>query len=248
LKKVFALSGLVFLLAAIASATPPPQANAKFPSLDEQLKSAHAKPGSALDKLIRANQDFSRLKPRDAADWIVPPWLKVYWQKGHPEVNYDNDLDPTGGYPLVLKEIYEWMVSHQDLKPGNADATLGPARTFGDRDEATDDHTLGGKLRFAALAATVGTNVRTSGAQTTARSESDIRINFWNPNKIIAASNDISASGRQGVYYSADGGTTWGQTSLPLVTGDAFHSDPTVEWTSDGTGRSPWASTLSSVS
>ena len=39
-----------------------------------------------------------------------------------------------------------------------------------------------------ALAATAGTNVRTSGAQTVSRSESDIRINYWDPTKIIAAS------------------------------------------------------------
>src|SRR5436305_8712201 len=99
-------------------ATPPTQANAKLPTLDEQLKKAHVKNGSALEKLIRDNQDFSKLKNKDAADTIVPPWLKVYWRKGHPEANYDNDNDPSGGYPLVLKEVLEWMMSHQDLKSG----------------------------------------------------------------------------------------------------------------------------------
>ena len=34
---------------------------------------------------------------------------------------------------------------------------------------------------------------------------------------------------------------SWSQTTLPLATGDAFHSDPTVEWTSDGTA---WSTTL----
>lgn len=242
MKKVSALLGLVFLLTAVAAtATPPPQANKKFPTLDEQLKKAHAKPGSALEKLIKDNQDFSKLKPRDTDDSVVAPWLKVYWQKGHPEVNYDTD-DPTGGYPLVLKEIYEWMVTHQDLKPGNPEATMAPGTTFGDHD-ADEEGALPARklLRAGANGATAGTNVRTSGAQSNPRSESDIRINFWNPSKIIAASNNISGSGTQGVYYSSDGGVTWGQTNLPLASGDAFHSDPTVEWTSDGTA---WSSTM----
>ena len=244
MKKIFALTGFVFLFAAIASAALPPQANPpKFPSLPDQLKAAHAKPGSTLEKLIKDNQDFTRLKPRDAADQIVPPWLKVYWQKGHPEVNYDTD-DPTGGYPFVLKEIYEWLMSHQDLKPGNAEATMAPGTSFGDHDADEEDGggRLGAKLlRAGALGATPGTNVRTSGAQTNPRSESDIRINYWNPSKIISASNNISGSGTQGVYYSSDGGVTWGQTNLPLASGDAFHSDPTVDWTSDGTA---WSSTM----
>jgi hypothetical protein len=227
------------LFAAVVSAALPPQANPpKFPSLADQLKSAHAKPGSALEKLIRDNQDFSRLKARDAADTVVPPWLKVYWQKGHPEVNYDTD-DPTGGYPLVLKEILEWMIAHEDLKPGNPEATMTPGTSFGDHDE--DERPTIKSLRASANAATAGTNVRTSGAQTNPRSESDIRINFWNPSKIISASNNISGSGTQGVYYSSDGGVTWGQTNLPLASGDAFHSDPTVDWTSDGTA---WSSTM----
>jgi hypothetical protein len=240
-KKTSTLLTVVCLFAAmIASATPPPQANAKFPSLEDQIKKAHAKPGSALEKLIKDNQDFSKLKNRDAADEIVPPWLKVYWRKGHPEANYDNDNDPTGGYPLVLKEVLEWLMTHQDLKPGNAEATMAPGTTFGDHDEDGDRPSAKG-LHAASLAATAGTNVRTSGAQSNPRSESDIRINYWNPSKIIAASNNISGSGTQGVYYSADGGVTWGQTNLPLASGDSFHSDPTVDWTSDGTA---WSSTM----
>jgi hypothetical protein len=248
-KKISLALNVVFLfLAAVAFAqgppiTPPGQAK-KFPSLDEQLKKAHANPGSELDKLIRQNQDFGKLKDKDADDPIVPPWLKVYWRKGHPEANYDNDNDPTEGYPLVLKEVLEWMMSHQDLKPGQPSASMAPGRNFGDLDADDDAPTHPKVGRFGsivALTATAGTNVRESGAQSNARSESDIRINFWNPSKIIAASNNISGSGTQGEYYSSDGGVTWGQTNLPLASGDSFHSDPTVEWTSDGTA---WSSTM----
>lgn len=85
------------------------------------------------------------------------------------------------------------------------------------------------------------TNVRISGAQTRALSESDIRVNPWDPRKIIAAANNLGGSGRQAQLYSTDGGATWGQSELPLLPGDAFHADPSVDWTSNGTA---WATTL----
>jgi hypothetical protein len=238
-KKSLSLLALVFLFATTIASGAPPQKPPKFPTLDEQIKHAKAKPGTAFEKLIRANQDFSKLKERDANDKVVPPWLKVYWRKGHPEVNYENPEDPTGGYPHVLKEILEWMESHQDLKPGNPEATLPPGLEFGDRDE--EARVPGGKIRVAANAASAGSNVRTSGAQTAGRSESDIRVNYWDPSKIIAGSNNIGGSGQQGMYWSTDGGVTWGQTNLPLASGDSFHSDPTVDWTSDGTA---WSTTM----
>ena len=61
------------------------------------------------------------LDPSEAKDLrIPPPWLRVWWRKAHPELTYDMS-DPTGGYPLVLKEIWEWMLHHQDLQPGEAE-------------------------------------------------------------------------------------------------------------------------------
>ena len=238
-KKFFVLVLLLFMVTLPGAAAPK-----KFPSLDEQLKKAKARPGTAFEKLIRANQDFSQLKDRDADDKIVPPWLKVYWRKGHPQGKYDNPEDPTGGYPHVLKEILEWMETHQDLEPGNSDASMSPGRTFGDLDaDASEEELREGRPvgRVAADDATAGTNVRTSGLQSAARSESDIRVNYWNPSKIIAGSNNIGGSGQQGMYYSSDAGVTWGQTYLPLATGDSFHSDPTVDWSSDGTA---WSTTM----
>src|SRR3954462_6041682 len=243
MKRISLVLVALFLATSIyAQPTTPPGQAKKFPSLDEQLKKAHANPGSELEKLIKKNQDFSKLKDKDADDPIVPPWLKVYWRKGHPEANYDNVNDPTGGYPLVLKEVLEWMMTHQDLKPGNPDASMAPGRNFQDLD-ADEEGTASamGFRRISALGATAGTNVRTSGAQTVSRSESDIRINYWTPAKIIAASNNIGGAGMQGEYYSTDGGVTWGQSNLPLASGDAFHSGPTVDWSSDGTA---WSTTM----
>jgi hypothetical protein len=190
----------------------------QWPSLAQQLEGVT--PGSALEALIRANQDFSMLRPEEAKDTLrVPLWLRVNWRKAHPEGNY-SAKDPTGGYPLVLKEAYEWMMSHQDLQPGKAEPFVAPS--------ASPD-------------ATITQEIRTSGLQSAARSESDVRINFLNPQQIIIGSNNITASGLQGQYFSSDGGATWGQTTLSLTTGDAFHSDPAVDWTSDGKA---WSATL----
>ena len=219
---------LVVSLAASAVFAAPSQAS--WPSPDQQLKASRVQPGSALEKLILNNQDFGMLRAEEANDKIpVPLWLRVHWRKDHPEVDYSAS-DPTGGYPLVLKEMAEWMRLHQDLVATGADDPRAP----GLEDFDAEEKGLGEK-------ATVGTNVRTSGAQTVPRSESDIRINFWNPAQVIAASNNIGGTGQQAQYYSSNSGATWGQSFLPLVTGDSFHSDPTVDWTSDGTA---WSTTI----
>jgi hypothetical protein len=111
------------------------------------------------------------------------------------------------------------MREHPDLEPGPREDDVPPGT----------DRTV------------VGPNTRISGSQTAPRSESDIRIDFNNPQRIVSGSNNISGSGRQAMFYTFNGGTSWGQTTLPLVTGDAFNSDPTVDWTSDGTA---WSTTI----
>ncbi|HEX4962144.1 MAG TPA: sialidase family protein [Thermoanaerobaculia bacterium] len=230
-RRPLAVSMLILSLAASAVFAAS-QRPAEWPSTDKQLWQAQVAPGSALEALILANQDFKMLRAEEVNDKIpVPLWLRVYWRKGHPEVQY-SAADPTGGYPLVLKEVYEWMITHQELRPNSADEPKAPLLEA-DRD--------GDGLGVITAASTVGTNVRASGAQTSPRSESDIRINYWNPLKVIAACNNISASGQQAQLYSSDGGATWGQSFLPLTSTDAFHSDPAVDWTSDGTA---WSTTI----
>ncbi len=188
------------------------------PPLAEQLRADAVQPRSALAALIAANQDFSLLRPEEAKDNLrIPLWLRVYWRKAHPEGVYSAS-DPAGGYPRVLKEVHAWMVSHQDLVPGPGESDSFPASE-----------------------ATVSGEQRISGAQASPRSQSDIRVNYWDPMKIIAASNNVLAGGAQAQFHSANGGTTWGQANLPLIPGDDFHSDPAVDWTSDGTA---WAATV----
>jgi len=87
-----------------------------WPSLEEQLKESKVVPGSALEKLIRENQDFDDLRAEEARDKLrLPPWIRVYWRKKHPEYRHAPH-DPTGGYPLALRDLYLWMLEHQDLK------------------------------------------------------------------------------------------------------------------------------------
>ncbi|HEY1412275.1 MAG TPA: sialidase family protein, partial [Rhodopila sp.] len=83
-------------------------------------------------------------------------------------------------------------------------------------------------------------DLRLSGAQTIGRSESDIRFNYNNLNQIVAAANVEAVSG-QAQFFSSTGGAAWGQTLLPFTGTDSNHTDPAVDWTSDGTA---WALTI----
>jgi hypothetical protein len=203
-------------LAGTASAAESP----RWPSLHRQLADDRVAPESALAKLIAENQDFHLLRPEEVRDSLpVPPWLRVLWRKRHPEAELSGN-DRSGGYPHVLKEIHEWMIHHQDLQRGKPEPDVAPRQT---------------------KAVGTGPDIKISGDAGNPRSESDIRVNYWNPSQIIAASNNIIKSGGQAQFYSRDGGRTWGQTTLPLLDGDIFHSDPTVDWTSDGTA---WTVTI----
>jgi hypothetical protein len=89
-----------------------------WPTLADQLRAAQVVKGSALDKLIRDHQDFSVLGPEEAHDGLgLPPWLRVYWRKLHPDADYSRP----SGYPLTLSDLHEWMIKHPDLRPPPAD-------------------------------------------------------------------------------------------------------------------------------
>lgn len=222
MRKLVLLLLLLSLIPAAVHAAPP----TGWPTVDQQITKDKVSPGTELEKFVRKNQEFDLLRAEEAYDNVrIPLWLRVHWRKTHPEGAYVS-TDPTGGYPLVLKELYEWMVTHQDLKPGNPShgkdgKALPPGFDKG--------------LEFETEAVTAGTNARISGAATNPRSESDIRVNYWDPTKIISGSNNIGGNGQQAMFWSTNSGSTWSQTFLPLTTGDAFHSDPTVDWFSNGT-------------
>jgi len=83
------------------------------PSLEQQLKDSRVIPGSALETLIKQNQDFSILDPGEINDdGPFPLWLRVYVRKSHPEIKFSGGKT---GYPLFLKEILSYMIRHQDL-------------------------------------------------------------------------------------------------------------------------------------
>ena len=87
----------------------------RWPTLEKQLAEAKARPGSALEKLIRDNQDFALLRAEEADDNLgFPPWLRVYWRKAHPEAKYSPN-DPSGGYPRILNRIHDQMLTHKNL-------------------------------------------------------------------------------------------------------------------------------------
>jgi hypothetical protein len=99
----------------------------KPPTIEDQIGSAKAPKGSALEKLIRANQDFELLQPEEFEDdYPVPLWLRVAWRKQHPEVQMPAK-NPGAAYPEVLSQLYRRMVA-------NPDDAWGPDATTTHRD------------------------------------------------------------------------------------------------------------------
>jgi hypothetical protein len=99
----------------MAKESTPKTPQPKWPTLEEQLRESKVRPGSNLEKLIKENQDFSLLRPEELHDRIrIPLWLRVQFRKRHPE-SVAAPGDPTGGYPLALRDLYNWMIEHQDL-------------------------------------------------------------------------------------------------------------------------------------
>lgn len=90
-------------------------ASVNWPSVERQLAEAQAPPGSALEALIRDNQDFDMLQPEEAHDQFdIPLWLRVYWRKQHPELKHPTK-NPGAGYPEALEAILRYMKAHPDL-------------------------------------------------------------------------------------------------------------------------------------
>lgn len=232
MSKRFLLSACALLAAGLFAAGAAGAATrAPWPSLKSQLAADRIPAGSPLAKLIESNQDFQLLRPEEANDKIsIPLWLRVVWRKQHPQGDF-RATDGTGGYPLVLNELYEWMVSHPDLRPG-------PGISGPDAEEKK-------KPKPTGPSAEAGEDGQISENSFSPHSESDIRVNYWDPSRILSASNNIRGSGVLAVNYSSDGGATWKHAGLPHPSDENFQSDPAVDWTSDGTA---WATAIGILS
>jgi hypothetical protein len=159
-----------------------------------------------------------RLMASDLEDQSpLPFWFRAYLR------DQLQNLPTTGKYqyPRVADQILEWMLAHPNLPSGEQKASTRLTRA-------------------AAIAVPSGTNVNLTNFDER-NSESSIAVDYTNPLFVVAASNNISTSGHQKQFYSADGGKTWQVTELPLAAGTAFQSDPALAFASDGT---VWAATL----
>jgi hypothetical protein len=97
----------------------PTAATPHWPSLGEQLSALQVKRGSALETLIKSNQNFEMLRPEEARDDLgFPLWLRVYFRKSHPEIDFSGGHV---GYPLILKEVLGFMLRHQDQPEGGGE-------------------------------------------------------------------------------------------------------------------------------
>lgn len=106
------------------------------PTIQEQIRSANAPRRSALENLIRANQDFDLLHPDEFDDeYPIPLWLRVAWRKQHPDVQMPAK-NPGAAYPEVLSQVYRRMVAnpHDRWGPDVAGGTA-EGRTSGEGEE-----------------------------------------------------------------------------------------------------------------
>jgi hypothetical protein len=146
----------------------------------------------------------------------LPQWYRAYLRDNFPTL-------PQAGryqYPRSAVSMFEWALAHPNLEippPGPRAGT-----------------------RPAARAVVVGTNINVTSLDER-NSESFIAVDYAAPQFLVAASNNISGSGRQRQFSSSDGGASWRRTELPLAPGKAFHSDPALAVATDGT---IWAATL----
>jgi hypothetical protein len=192
---------------------------ARYPHVDQWDRAIRIRSGTRLDSLQRRYHNrLRRLMAGDVEDRSpYPLWYRGWLRDRFPDL-------PTSGpyqYPRVAAQILEWMQAHPDFAV--------PPRT-----------PPGASAHGPARMAVVGTNVNVSNVNEI-HSESNIAVNYADPNRIVAASNNITGSGRQKIFFSGDGGASWNSTELPLADGARFDSDPSVAWAPDGAA---WSATL----
>ena len=216
---IFITAILVSALAVSAvSATPLQHA---WPSVDLQLKASRVQPGSALEKLI--------LRIRTSA--CCGPTSRTT-RSGAALAARLLAQEPSGGQLLGGRSDRRLSAGPQgdprvDALPPGPRARPAPAvRTPRCRSFRTSDDRRAAHLRrpdraaqrVGRSASTAGTRSRSSAPRTTS-----------------------ARSGQQAQFFSTNGGATWGQTLPAPAPATPSMSDPTVEWTSDGTA---WSTTI----
>ena len=110
---------LVFVAIAATTARPGSQ-----PQAGGEQEKLTIRPGTALAKLAHesesephvANLTAIQKQPRLKVD--IPLWLRSHYRRNHPEMRTNvRANDPTGGFPMALENLYNWMLRHQDLQP-----------------------------------------------------------------------------------------------------------------------------------
>ena len=169
------------------------------PSLEQQLKDSRVIAGSALETLIKQNQDFSILDPSELHDDLpFPLWLRVFVRKTHPEIDFS-------GGKVRISAYHERDSLLHDPSSG---PPRGPSRRrdvqalFQGIVDFGDQPCWPRPAKEPVMPANVAITQDTSNPY----SESDIAINPGNVQQIIAASN-ANAGSTQAQYWSHDGGS-----------------------------------------
>jgi len=150
---------------------------------------------------------------------------------------------------VVPRLIAEWHQRWIELNELKARKMYGDAYVDGRLSQAWADDETGAGIPTKA---TVGTNRNAAATASPApedyQGEIQVMVNPNNANQIVAAANtwdDMGGScgdyGLQAVFYSSDGGDTWGYSCPPdasaysmSCSGGTFGSDPAVYWDDDG--------------
>ncbi|MFC2155354.1 Ig-like domain-containing protein [Acidobacteriota bacterium] len=176
--------------------------------------------GTKLFALAKKYERRLRVPGNDMEDeGSYPLWYRNYLRENFPDLPKKGQYQ----YPRVAAQILEWMLAHPDFE-------VPPAKKI-----------RGTSVKMAkSRTMSVGANINLTNLNER-NSESFIAVDYFNPQNLIAGSNNISGSGRQKQFWSTDGGMTWSSTELPLAAGMDFQSDPAMAWTTDGTA---WVATL----
>ncbi len=158
-----------------------------WPTVEEQLAAAKVVHGTALERLVLENQDFSLLKPEEAETGFGS-------RRGCACTR--TSRIPTHSLRRVIRQAATRLRCVTFTSGWSRIRICKPSRRVVQR-EGTQ----------------MPTNLRLSGAQTTPRRSRISASNYANLEQLIAASTHLSAT--QPIHYSGDGGATWTQTELP---------------------------------